>query len=112
MAGAVGQQRVPKIFIEEYEFYCPSIQEQQEIVRILDDLLDKAAAAASLCDQMEQIDQLKKTILAKAFRGELDTNDPAEESAEKLLRDVLRQRAAVGSGKSKAKRMPLEAGQP
>ena len=111
MAGAVGQQRVPKAFIEEYEFFCPSIQEQQEIVRILDDLLDKTSAAASLCDQIDQIDQLKKTILAKAFRGELDTNDPAEESAEKLLREVLRQRAAMGASKSKAKRMPLDAGQ-
>ena len=105
MAGAVGQQRVPKAFIEEYEFFFPSIQEQQEIVRILDDLLDKTSASASLCDQMEQIDQLKKTILAKAFRGELDTNDPAEESAEKLLREFLRQRAEEQGGSGRKKRI-------
>ena len=35
---------------------------------------------------LEQIDLIKKAILARAFRGELDTNDPNEESAVSLLR--------------------------
>ena len=34
---------------------------------------------------LEQIDLIKKAILARAFRGELGTNDPGEESAVKLL---------------------------
>ena len=34
---------------------------------------------------LEQIDLIKKSILARAFRGELGTNDPSEESAIKLL---------------------------
>ena len=33
----------------------------------------------------EQIDLIKKAILARAFRGELGTNDPNEESAVELL---------------------------
>ncbi len=32
---------------------------------------------------------LMKAILARAFRGELGTNDPEEESAEALLRQIL-----------------------
>ena len=31
-----------------------------------------------------QIDTMKKAILARAFRGELGTNDPTDESAEEL----------------------------
>ena len=39
------------------------------------------AAAESVLDQ---IDTMKKVILARAFRGELGTNDPTEESLEYL----------------------------
>lgn len=35
---------------------------------------------------LEQIDLIKKSILARAFRGELGTNDPAEESSIELLK--------------------------
>lgn len=35
------------------------------------------------------IGKMKKTILARAFRGELGTNNPNEESALGLLREVL-----------------------
>ena len=44
-------------------------------------------AAASVIDQ---IDAMKKSILAKAFHGELGTNaPPGEESAVELLKKVL-----------------------
>lgn len=67
----------------------PTIEEQQEIVNILDKLLAKYTKIQSLNKQLEQIELLKKSILAKAFRGELGTNDPQEESAEKLLAEIL-----------------------
>ena len=35
---------------------------------------------------ISQIDTMKKSILARAFRGELGTNDPSDESAEELLK--------------------------
>lgn len=41
MTGAVGQQRVPKSFLEEYQIQLPSVAEQKEIIRILDDLFAK-----------------------------------------------------------------------
>ena len=36
-----------------------------------------------------QIDAMKKSILARAFRGELGTNDPADESAVEILKRVI-----------------------
>ena len=85
MTGAVGQQRVPKTFLENYKMKVPTIEEQQEIVNILDKLLAKYNKIKNLEQQLEKIELLKKAILAKAFRGELGTNNPDEESAENLL---------------------------
>lgn len=89
MTGAVGQQRVPKTFLENYKMKVPTIKEQQEIVNILDRLLDKYNKIKNLEQQLEKIELLKKAILAKAFRGELGTNNPDEESAENLLKEIL-----------------------
>ena len=49
-----------------------SLPEQQEIVRILDVVLQKEADAKEAAEYvLEQIGLLKKSILARAFRGEL-----------------------------------------
>ena len=68
----------------------PIIDEQTEIVLILDDLLAKEQQAKEAAEKvLEQIDLIKKSILARAFRGELGTNDPSEESATNLLISVI-----------------------
>lgn len=89
MSGAVGQQRVPKSFLEEYKLCFPSLEEQKEIVRILDTIFDKEQDIQELIDLIEKIDLMKKSILARAFRGELGTNLPEEESAMELLKSIL-----------------------
>lgn len=89
MTGAVAQQRVPKTFLENYKMKVPTIKEQQEIVNILDKLLAKYNKIKNLEQQLEKIELLKKAILSKAFRGELGTNNPDEESAENLLKEIL-----------------------
>lgn len=64
--------------------------EQFEIVQILDNLLAKEQQAKEAAEAvLEQIDTMKKAVLARAFRGELGTNDPAEESAVELLKTIL-----------------------
>ena len=76
--------------IKDIETPIPSIEEQTEIIRILDDLLSKEQQAKeAAAGVLEQIDLIKKAILASAFRGELGTNDPSEESAVELLKQVL-----------------------
>ncbi|MCR4674019.1 MAG: restriction endonuclease subunit S, partial [Lachnospiraceae bacterium] len=58
--------------ISKWTIDLPSLPEQQEIVRILDTVLEKESAAKFAAEQiLEQIDLLKKSILARAFRGEL-----------------------------------------
>lgn len=106
MSGAVGQQRVPKSFMENYSINLPSVLEQTEIVRILDDLLAKEQQAKeSAKTLLEQINLIKKSILARAFRGELGTNDSAEESAVELVKEVVEKSAEINNkGKTKTKR--------
>lgn len=75
--------------IKQAKMKFPTIEEQQEIVNILDKLLAKYNKIKNLEQQLEKIELLKKAILAKAFRGELGTNNPDEESAENLLKEIL-----------------------
>ena len=108
MTGAVGQQRVPKSFLEDYPLTIPSVPEQIEIVRILDSLFTKEQQAKEAAEAvLEKIDLLKKSILARAFRGELDTNDPTEESALELLKQVL-QEDVPAVPKKRSKSIPKE----
>lgn len=91
MAGAVGQQRVPKRYLETYKLNLPKFNEQREIVRILDGSFAKEQQTKEAADAvLDQIDLMKKSILARAFRGELGTNDPSEESAVELLKEIIR----------------------
>lgn len=90
MTGVVGQQRVPKTFLQEYQLLLPTLSEQHEIVRLIDDLLARERAAQQATEQaLASIDLMKKSILARAFRGELGTNKASEASALELLRQVL-----------------------
>lgn len=85
----LGLEDIKSLYIK-----TPIFTEQQEIVRILDSLLEKEQQAKDKLEPLlDQIDLLKKSILARAFRGELGTNDPNEESALKLLKEVLAQQA-------------------
>lgn len=59
-----------------------SIEEQKEVSKIIDSLFAKEYQVKESAEAViEQIDTMKKAILARAFRGELGTNDPSEESA-------------------------------
>ena len=68
----------------------PPLEEQIEIVRILDTLFAKEQQAKETAEAVvDQIEAMKKSILPRAFRGELGTNDPTEESAVELLKQAL-----------------------
>lgn len=86
---AVGgnQLNLSLTIIKELNIEIPPIDEQMEIVQILDDLFAKEQQTKEAAEKvLDQIELMKKSILARAFRGELGTNDPSEESAVKLLR--------------------------
>lgn len=68
----------------------PPLSEQKEIVCTLDNLLNEEKQAKESAEAvLDQIETMKKSILARAFRGKLGTNDPTEESAVELLKRVL-----------------------
>ena len=68
----------------------PTLPEQHKIVRLIDDLLARERKAQQATEQaLASIDLMKKSILARAFRGELGTNKASEASALELLKQVL-----------------------
>lgn len=65
-------------------------QEQIEVVQILDNFLSKEQQAKETAETViNQIDIMEKSILARAFRGKLGTNNPEEESSIVLLKRIF-----------------------
>ena len=84
---AVNQASINQQDVKTVSIPLPSIREQMVIVSLIDSILGKDALVKTAAEHViDQIGTMKKAILARAFRGELGTNDPAEESAERLLR--------------------------
>lgn len=86
----VNQSNINAKKIGAYSFNVPSIPEQEKIVSVIQKLLSKEQQAKEAAEAvLDQIDLMKKSILACAFRGELGTNDPSEESAVELLKQII-----------------------
>lgn len=89
-APATAQKNINLKVLNDLDIPLPSLSEQHEIVRLIDDLLARERAAQQATEQaLASIDLMKKSILARAFRGELGTNKASEASALELLRQVL-----------------------
>ena len=91
-AQAVGgnQLNLSGTIISKLVINIPTIPEQLEIIRVLDILLKKEQEAKEVAEEIiVQIDSIKKSILVRAFRGELGTNDPDDESAVELLKNII-----------------------
>lgn len=90
IATGTAQLTVPIKGLRKLIVKCPTLPEQHEIVRLIDDLLARERAAQQAAEQaLASIDLMKKSILARAFRGELGTNKASEASALELLKQVL-----------------------
>lgn len=88
--GGVNQGNVSSNFVENISIKYPTLPEQHEIVRLIDNLLARERSAQQATEQaLASIDLMKKSILARAFRGELGTNKASEASALELLWQVL-----------------------
>ncbi len=86
----VNQSNINARKIGAFTIPLPSIEEQAEIVRILDELLaDEQRIKEAAEETLAKIDLMKKSILADAFRGKLGTNDPTDEPATELLKQIL-----------------------
>lgn len=85
----VSQSNINAEKLGDFDIPLPPIEEQKEIVRILDEILEKESKIEELTKIEEQIELIKKSILAKAFRGQLGTNCEDDEMALELLKDIL-----------------------
>lgn len=85
----VSQSNINAEKLGDFDIPLAPIKEQVEIVRILDNLLEDESKIEELTDLEEQIELIKKSILAKAFRGQLGTNCEDDESALELLKEIL-----------------------
>lgn len=90
IATGAAQLTVPIKGLRKLSIRTPSDLEQSEVVRLLNELLMDEQTVKEIAEQtIERVNTIKKSILARAFRGELGTNDPADERAEELLKRIL-----------------------
>jgi type I restriction enzyme S subunit len=82
------------------------LDEQREIVRHIDAAFARIDAVRAIVDeQLAQLDATDRSILTRAFRGELVPQDPNDEPASVLL-DRIRAERAAAPVKKKAGRQP------
>ena len=80
----------------------PPLDEQIEIVRRVESLFAIADRLEARCTAARaQVARLTPLLLAKAFRGELVPQDPADEPASELLARLCQRRADNSAGSSK-----------
>ena len=87
--GSVNQGNISIKAIASLTIPLPPLEEQQEIVRILDEVLENENKVKELLELEERIDILEKSILNKAFKGELGTQNSEDEFALELLKKII-----------------------
>ena len=91
--------------VRPMEVPLPSREEQNEIVRRIEAAfarIDRLAAEAARAAHL--LDRLDERLLARAFRGELVPQDPADEPAQALLARIRAARAAAPKPKRARRR--------
>lgn len=74
----------------DYKIPVATPEEQIEVVNQIEKLINKEEAAKEAAESViDSIELMKKSILAKAFRGELGTNNPDDERSIELLRRTI-----------------------
>ncbi|MDD7147101.1 MAG: restriction endonuclease subunit S [Lachnospiraceae bacterium] len=74
----------------DYKIPVATPEEQIEVVNQIEKLINKEEAAKEAAESViDSIELMKKSILAKAFRGELGTNIENEESSIELLKSII-----------------------
>ena len=82
----------PNLSAENFKKFLlplPPLEEQKEIVRVLDKVFEEENRISELISLENKIEILEKTILDRAFRGELGTGNNDDEPAIELLRRCL-----------------------
>lgn len=92
----VSQSNINAKKLRAFTFALPTRLEQGEIVRRVESLFDYAdRIETSYTAVLDSIERMMPALLAKAFRGKLVPQDPNDEPAAVLLRDIRTGRAAT-----------------
>ena len=86
--GNVGSKSVATIKIPWIE----DISKRREVVNSIQKQLKVENTVSEILNNQFDIDNLKQSILSKAFKGELNTNNPADEPAIELLKSILQEK--------------------
>lgn len=54
----------------------------------IENAIEKEKSTKEILNITDSIEELKSSILSKAFQGKLGTNDPSEENAIELLKNI------------------------
>ncbi|MFC5717210.1 restriction endonuclease subunit S [Pseudomonas sp. GCM10022188] len=101
---AVNQASINQGDVKACKVSLPSLEEQTEIVRRVEQLFAFAdQLEAKVNEAKTRIDRLTQSILAKAFRGELVPQDPDDEPASGLLARIQAQRASAPKTRQRRK---------
>jgi type I restriction enzyme, S subunit len=87
---------VNSIEFEKFKSHIIPIPPREEIekkITKIESIINKEHDINMYVDQISQLENLKHAILHKAFRGELGTNDPTDEHAIELLKEVLKSKS-------------------
>ena len=89
---ATAQESISIEAIRDCVIILPPLEEQKEIVRVLDKVFEEENRISELISLENKIEILEKTILDRAFRGELGTGNNDDEPAIELLKKCLEER--------------------
>lgn len=99
---AVNQSNINAKKIGAFTIPVPGLDEQIKIVEIAYNILEvEKKAYEEARESLGKIESIKKTILTKAFRGELGTNDSSDEPAKELLKRILSEATIEKKGSQK-----------
>jgi type I restriction enzyme S subunit len=97
----VSQSNINAKKLAAFTFELPSIKEQKEIVRRVEERFAKIDKIEQEYQKAVKLgDRLEQATLAKAFRGELVPQDPNDEPASVLLERIRAERQAKAKGRA------------
>ena len=91
---SVSQSNINAQKLKAFEFLVPTIEEQQQIIDQIHSAFSKIDRLAAEAEKAQKLsDRLDERILAKAFAGQLVSQDPSDEPASVLLERIRETRA-------------------
>ncbi len=90
-----GIYKINQGLLVQYRVPLPSLPEQQEIVRLLDEQFEAISRnEQEIAAALKRSESLRQSILKRAFTGRLVPQDPADEPAPALLARIQSERTA------------------